>query len=377
MVKIMQTRALTALKWLCTVIAVALIVVALTAVSDMQSVKENSTPIYRDIRPGVDVVIFPAPPDGYQGALSPKGVMAVWSTLLRRWEQADLNNLPVNRLRALQVRVEPGPATSSRAGGETIVITDGHLRAATLFAYAVGRLESDQKILRCYNLWFDLFVDAMTQGDPVVHLDSGAFTLLRQLGPPSGSSTPTSEKFQETIFGWTAFLLAHEAGHILLNHGPRLTTIFPALPDNPLAWPPEAAAMGRDFELEADAIAVDLTLAANLFSASAISAWFQWQALRNVASMAQAGVDVVMHVTHPPPVERFRQVLTQFAKREPRPGLPVETMIAGFEQLIGKYDRALRSGTVNDLFPMRNRPADVGVVEERVIKRISELKFCQ
>lgn len=338
--------------------------------------KAQEMPTYDDLRPALEVAIYPAPPAGYQGALSPKGVELIWNQIVEHLGAGGSTDIDRQHLAAIRIQVEPGPGTQSRAGGSTIVLADGHLRAASLFAYAGARLEADSRLLSCYNMWFDFFIDALAYGDPAVPLDDGYFEMLQALASGEAPNESLKEAFTESIFGWMAFLLAHEAGHIILNHGNRLQQQFRDLPKSVAEWPDEAKRLTQRFELEADRFAVDLTIASAKFSPGAVASWFQWQAVHHVAAMAQVGVSIDQLSTHPPPHERFEAVLKHLVNEHSYHDLPVNELVDYFQSLIDKYDRALLAGRVNELFPMRGRPVSIRVKHERAVKRISKLMLC-
>jgi hypothetical protein len=314
---------------------------------------------YWDLTPGVELTIFPAPATGYQGAFNPKGVAHAWRLLTEPLTKFTLGRISLARLKNISVEHEPGPATDTRADGSRIVVADGHVRAASLFAYAAARLLANPALDDCYKLWFDLFLDALAEGDPVVPLDNGYSKLLGRMGQGPIHDEPVASYFKEIMYGFVCFLLAHEAAHILLGHSRR----------------EEDAARIRQMELDADRAAVELTVKANVFGGPAIAAWSQWQAIRSLAALINARDGKTIR-THPPPVERLRTVLQRFEELEQRADLDVEIMVDGLQKLIGQYQDVLAAGRVDELFGMRHRPARMSTKEERTLKRLTRLRFC-
>lgn len=330
---------------------------------------------YRDITPGVDLVFFPSPyADGFQGAVSARGVQIRWESLLDSLKNSKLFDRYGANLRKIEIEVRPGPGTGSRAGRDCIVIDDGHLRAAALFAYAVARLVTDQRIERCFAIWFDNLIDALVEGDPVVHLDGGYSKLLSGLHTGHAARDDLATTFREINFGWIAFLLAHEAAHILLDHGEKITKAYPGLPDDPLEWPRQAAQLTQRFELEADETAVRLCEDAQKFSYPAIAALCQWQMVRHVALAARAGATIPE--THPTPDQRLTHVLRICSGITPGERHELEAATESLTRMFTKYDKALRRGKVTELFPMRRRPAEMLSKEERAFKRMTLVRFC-
>ncbi|MBI3796817.1 MAG: hypothetical protein HY268_07605 [Deltaproteobacteria bacterium] len=216
----------------------------------------------------------------------------------------------------------------------------------------------------------------MAYGDPAIPLDDKYFALVSDLHNGQKKNQNLAELFQEYVFGWTAFLLAHEAGHILLNHGKILRERFPQLPSAVAQWPDDAKRLTQSFEMAADQFAVDLLTSTRKLSVRAISVWFQWQAVHYVAAVTQVGIDTDQLGTHPHPQKRFEAVLSQIAKLEDYRDLNLKEYVASFGQLIDKYDRALLAGQIDKLFPMRGRPASMTVKSERAMERATKLMFC-
>ncbi|HSR70174.1 MAG TPA: hypothetical protein VLU25_19755, partial [Acidobacteriota bacterium] len=330
---------------------------------------------YRDVTPGVNLEFLRSPhAGGFQGAVSERGIQIRWEALLDRLKEREIFDRYGAKLRRIEVEVRPGPGTGSRAGRDRIIIDDGHLRAAALFAYAVARLVTDQQIGRCFTLWFDNLIDALVEGDPVVHLDEGYSKLLIGLKTGRGPRDDLTRIFMEINFGWIAFLLAHEAAHILLDHGEKITKAFPGLPDDPLQWPRQAAQMTQRFELEADETAVRLCQDAEQFSYQAIAASCQWQMVRHVALAAR--VEATIPETHPTPDQRLSRVLSVCAGITQGERRQLKAAAEAQMRLFKKYDKALRRGKVAELFPMRRRPAEMLSKKERALKRMTLVQFC-
>ena len=110
--------------------------------------------------------------------------------------------------------------------------------------------------------------------------------------------------------GFTAFLLAHEAAHILHDHPLSMSAASCSKRSD------EVLALSRSLELEADKTAIDLLMAADWFIVGAFLAWQQWLAVRTAAIAGLTGADYRVGTTHPPPVERFRAALSHVATRK-------------------------------------------------------------
>jgi hypothetical protein len=331
---------------------------------------------YRDITPGADVVIFPAKPEGFHGAISPNGVEHIWSTLRTRLRAAGWDCGDLDRLERVHVSAEPGPSVATRASGNAIVVSDGHLRAGAVFAYAAARLEGDLRINDCYTLWFEYLTDALVQGDPIIHLDANFAEIQAEAMSNPPNLSLTAKLFSEINYGWVALLLAHEAAHILLEHVQKFSRHFPNISDNPNSWSAPAKALSREFELEADAKALDMLLDAKYLSIRAISVWFQWQCVRSVVIATLAGGNWDPESTHPSHIERCRRFVKGWAERNHEPASVVDKVVSATFELTSKYDKALRAGNIQKLFPMRGRPVSMQVAEERARKRRMQIDQC-
>jgi hypothetical protein len=249
--------------------------------------------------------------------------------------------------------------THGRARG-AFIVADGHIRAGSLFAHAIAALEDNPGLVDCYERWFRFFVDAMVLGDPVIPFGGGYNDILRALNTPCLERSPQVAAFQDNLMGFTAFLLAHEAAHILHDHASLLSAADDVL------------ALSRDLELEADKTAIDLLTAADRFSTGGFSAWQQWHVVRTVVIVTLTGEDYRVGTTHPPPVERYSAALCHVVARSSAAVAPSTHLVEYFEQLIQRYETELLRGEER-LFPMRNRPAAVLPRDERILKRITML----
>jgi hypothetical protein len=336
----------------------------------MRSIPTDFRAEYRDLAPGAEVVIHGASREGYGGAFAKDGVRFVWDQLRAQLEGMKVSALDLGRLADIEVVFEPGPGIDTRAGPGHIVVADGHIRAASLFAHALPKLEANQQLLDCYAQWFRFFIDAMIAGDPVIPFGKGYSDTLRTLNTQIERSGEVAA-FRDIVMGFTAFLLAHETAHILHDHASRI----PAAYWSKEVWPDDVLALSRSLELEADRTAIDLLFAANWFTTGAFPAWQQWLAVRTVAIAALTGADYRVGTTHPPPVERFRAALSHVVARKHIDAAQIEDQVAYFEQVIQRYETELLRGE-DSLFPMRNRPAKMPPREERILKRITVLHNC-
>jgi len=312
---------------------------------------------YWDLTPGVNVTIFPAPSKGHHGAFTPHGVNSAWKMITEKLVGSTLGTIPLKLLADISIEHQPGSATDTRADGKRIVIADGHVRAATLFAYATARLSEHPLLSDTYKLWFDFFLDALAEGDPIVPFDDHYKDLMRTLGEGRPSKNSVAANFSDTMYGFVAFVLAHEAAHILLGHGRKMAD----------------AKSVREMELEADQTAVDLTVAAGLFDGGAIASWTQWQAIRSIGALVNAGRGSSESSSHPLPADRLRVILNRLAELENRSDLDVESSVGELQRLIGEYQVTRAGGRMDELFDMRETPGDVSFVQERAFKRIMKL----
>jgi hypothetical protein len=324
---------------------------------------------YRDLAPADEVAIHLASRKGYGGALAKDEVRFVWDQLRAQLKGKRVGALDLGRLAGIEVVFEPGPGIETRAGTGRIVIADGHIRAVSLFAHALAKLEAIQQLTNCYAQWFRFFIDAIVAGDPVIPFGRGYSDTLRTLNTPNIQRSPQVGNFRDIVIGFTAFLLAHEAAHILHDHASLLSAASCSKRSD------DVLALSRALELEADKTAIDLLMAADWFIVGGFSAWQQWLTVRTVAVAALAGADYRVGTTHPAPVERFRAALSHVATHKQIDAAQVGNLVAYFEQVIQRYETELLRGD-HSLFSLRNRPAKISPREQRVMQRIMVLDIC-
>jgi hypothetical protein len=333
-----------------------------------QRVKESRLPPewgsvdYWDLAPGTSVAIFPAPAEGTSSALSPIGVQRRWETITDLLQGKVINGVKLD-FRGITVTVEPGPDTSTHISNRHIVVSEGHLRAFTLLAHAIARSETGALPARCYNTWFDYFIDAMGQGDPIVMVDGTYRELMKVVASDGDSQNSFSAAsiFRRTVRGATAFLLAHEAAHALLGHERK--TLRGSIQ--------QQAERNREQETEADKLAAQMLLEVNALPVEAISAWDSWQLARDVANAANQGG---IAPDHPMPEVRSQiilDVLKAKGRISPQDADMLQSIISGLSQ---KFKRTLLTGQLEPVVRLSGpRPRDMEPKTERADMRMTQL----
>ncbi len=275
------------------------------------------------------------------------------------------------RFEAFQVNI--GSAHNGLGGVDVyqnlIVIDEAYFRIGLAASYSFAVLRSSgMKVVGQYNVWNDYFVDSIVQEDPMVYIDGSTCFGLH----PSGTADPLEALVRQEMTGWIAFVVLHEASHLLLGHEEAFQKHYLSLIDKPKSeWPAAALELSRQNEFAADKLAIKLMYEVSDIDISTsladLGTFFQ----ARDGALKKRGVT---YQTHPDPIARTIALVDDIFVAQKKPESGKQAIQDSVRTNLG----AIRDHEANRLLRpvghMRGtRPADITENSERFLLRDAQL----
>jgi hypothetical protein len=257
---------------------------------------------------------------------------------------------------------------------DSIYIDKGLIIAIDNYAFAEAMLESGRISSDLYTRWHYYFIDAVIKGDPVTYC-TGTTYFNEQFSNLMNSDTKFNNVYQAVYNSWIAFILLHEASHILLKHIDKWQQKYPAYTNANLGhWHEEQFKYSQAQELEADNLFMQLYMnSARLDPSYILSSCGDWFILRE--SFYQHN-GYTLYLTHPGTVERFSNLAGNMAKYLKMSADDLAEINNKFNAYYASEHQKIMDDQVPDVPKLSNeRPAGIDEHIERFSVRDSQLKI--
>lgn len=301
------------------------------------------------------------------------------STKYGRWidscyKYKSLSDNDYKKLKGLKIHIANVNNCMGMAYNDSIVIDKGLVFTIMNFSVSEALLQAGIIDTSIYNHWHDYFINAMIKKDPVTFC-TGLTFFDTGFGHLLDSNETVKSFYYQTSNAWQAYILLHEAAHILLQHAAIWQKKYPAFNDSNLdKWSKDALMYSQKQELEADNLFIELYTKILKYDISPLFAnCADWFIIRE-GCYAYNGVK--LYETHPSASTRFKNLLDKYCENAKLPKANCDNTFSMFNDYYQRLLEKVKNADTREVPKLEGkRPQGVDIHFERFFVRDAQLQI--
>jgi len=285
-----------------------------------------------------------------------------------------LSNGDYGRLKKIGIAITDVDNSLGMTRHDSIFIDKGLIIAMANYAFAEALLQSKLLDTGIYNKWHNYLINAVIKGDPVTYA-TGTTIYNRDFSTLMNANPSLSSTYQGTYNSWMAFILLHEASHIILNHIEKWKKKFPGYTNANLAqWKKEQLDYSQDQELEADELFMKMYMQYAKFDmVFVLASCADWFILRECFYERKG---YTLFQTHPPTKTRFGNMIRTYCQIASIPNDTRQYIMDFFNRYYDNQYELITGDKIAEVPRMRGtRPHGMDEHMERFMLRDAQLQI--